>query len=94
MYDETNVGRVMSGLGACLRPIWVSTWTAYGINSTPKSARPSSPPPLPSTPTMIEVEAPWAKSSDELLRLFSVDQHVGLSPEQVAKHAEIYGRNG
>ncbi|KAF9466319.1 Ca-transporting ATPase [Collybia nuda] len=39
------------------------------------------------------MEAPWTKSPQEVLEHFSVDPARGLSSDQAAKHAEIYGKN-
>lgn len=40
------------------------------------------------------VEAPWTKTPQEILEQFSVDPARGLTSDQVAQHAEIYGKNG
>jgi hypothetical protein len=40
------------------------------------------------------MEAPWTKSPHEILEHFGVDSNRGLSSDQAAKHAEIYGKNG
>jgi hypothetical protein len=40
------------------------------------------------------MEAPWTKSPDQILEHFGVDSDRGLSSDQAAKHAEIYGKNG
>ena len=40
------------------------------------------------------MEAPWTKTPQEILDYFGVNPKDGLSEDQVAKHAEIYGRNG
>ena len=40
------------------------------------------------------MEAPWTKSPYEILKHFGVDPDRGLSSEQAAEHAEIYGKNG
>ncbi|KAG6888489.1 hypothetical protein C0995_007915 [Termitomyces sp. Mi166 len=39
------------------------------------------------------MDTPWTHSTEEILQHFGVDTSTGLSPGQVAKHAEIYGRN-
>jgi Ca2+ transporting ATPase len=39
------------------------------------------------------MEAPWAKSADELKNFFNVDQSIGLSREQVAANQKKYGFN-
>ncbi|KZV69679.1 Ca-transporting ATPase [Peniophora sp. CONT] len=39
------------------------------------------------------MEAPWTVTSDELLAHFAVDSANGLSPDQVSKHVELYGKN-
>ncbi|KAG5728382.1 Sarcoplasmic/endoplasmic reticulum calcium ATPase 3 [Termitomyces sp. T112] len=39
------------------------------------------------------MDTPWTRSPEEILQHFGVDARTGLSPGQVAKHAEIYGRN-
>lgn len=40
------------------------------------------------------MEAPWTKTPDQILEHFGVDPNRGLSSDQAAKHAEIYGKNG
>lgn len=40
------------------------------------------------------MDTPWTHSPEHILQYFGVDANTGLSPEQVVKHAEIYGRNG
>jgi hypothetical protein len=40
------------------------------------------------------MEAPWTKSPREILEHYGVDPNRGLSSDQAAKHAEIYGKNG
>lgn len=40
------------------------------------------------------MDAPWTKSPEEILAHFNVDPDRGLSNDQAAKHAEIYGKNG
>jgi Cation transporter/ATPase, N-terminus len=40
------------------------------------------------------MEAPWTKSPEDLLQHFHVSSGDGLSPDQVKKHAQIYGTNG
>lgn len=40
------------------------------------------------------MDSPWAKSPEEILQHFNVDAIRGLSSDQAAKHAELYGRNG
>ncbi|KAF8911134.1 calcium-transporting ATPase [Gymnopilus junonius] len=39
------------------------------------------------------MEAPWTKTPQEVLDYFGVNPKDGLSENQVAKHAEIYGKN-
>ncbi|TFK64086.1 Ca-transporting ATPase [Pluteus cervinus] len=39
------------------------------------------------------MDAPWTKTPDEILQHYTVNPSTGLSPGQVAKHAELYGRN-
>ncbi|GLB35360.1 hypothetical protein LshimejAT787_0209250 [Lyophyllum shimeji] len=39
------------------------------------------------------MDTPWTKSPEEILQHFTVDASRGLSTDQAAKHAEIYGRN-
>ncbi|KAG5647125.1 hypothetical protein DXG03_001080 [Asterophora parasitica] len=39
------------------------------------------------------MEFPWAQTPQDICRHFVVDAGRGLSPDQVSKHAEIYGRN-
>ncbi|KAF5330617.1 hypothetical protein D9619_006003 [Psilocybe cf. subviscida] len=39
------------------------------------------------------MEAPWTKSSKEILDHYAVDANRGLSQEQATKHAELYGKN-
>ncbi|KAF8892581.1 Ca-transporting ATPase [Infundibulicybe gibba] len=39
------------------------------------------------------MDAPWTKSPEEILAHFNVDPDRGLSNDQAAKHAEIYGKN-
>ncbi|KAG6886006.1 hypothetical protein C0993_006122 [Termitomyces sp. T159_Od127] len=39
------------------------------------------------------MDNPWTHSPEQILQHFGVDANTGLSPEQVVKHAEIYGRN-
>ncbi|KAG6821180.1 hypothetical protein H0H93_005400 [Arthromyces matolae] len=39
------------------------------------------------------MDTPWTHSPEEILQYYGVDTTAGLSPEQAAKHAEIYGRN-
>lgn len=39
------------------------------------------------------MEAPWAKSADEVQKFFGVDPNIGLTKEQVKKHQEKYGFN-
>lgn len=36
----------------------------------------------------------WAKSKEECLKYFNVDEEKGLSEDQVAKSQEKYGPNG
>jgi len=40
------------------------------------------------------MEAPWTRSTQEILDYYGVDATRGLSPAQAAKHAEKYGKNG
>lgn len=40
------------------------------------------------------MEAPWTKSPEHILQHFSVNAESGLSTEQAAQHAELYGKNG
>ncbi|TFY50385.1 hypothetical protein EVG20_g11550, partial [Dentipellis fragilis] len=39
------------------------------------------------------MDIPWTKSPDDVLLHFHVDAARGLSPDQVQKHAELYGKN-
>ncbi|KAF8968355.1 Ca-transporting ATPase [Flammula alnicola] len=39
------------------------------------------------------METPWTKSTKEILDYYGVDPNQGLSADQVAKHAQIYGKN-
>ncbi|PPQ99925.1 hypothetical protein CVT24_009560 [Panaeolus cyanescens] len=39
------------------------------------------------------MEAPWTKSPKLICDYYAVDSTRGLSPEQAAKHAQLYGRN-
>ncbi|KAF7295081.1 Calcium-transporting ATPase [Mycena indigotica] len=39
------------------------------------------------------METPWAQTTNELLEHFSVHPDRGLSSDQAAKHAQIYGKN-
>jgi len=39
------------------------------------------------------MDAPWAKSTEEVLRFFNVDQTVGLSESQVERNLKKYGPN-
>ncbi|KAF8232344.1 Ca-transporting ATPase [Tricholoma matsutake] len=39
------------------------------------------------------MQAPWTKSPHEILEHFGVDPNRGLSADQAAKHAEVYGKN-
>ncbi|KAF9452248.1 Ca-transporting ATPase [Macrolepiota fuliginosa MF-IS2] len=36
---------------------------------------------------------PWTRSPNDILQHFSVNPKRGLSPEQAARHAELYGKN-
>lgn len=40
------------------------------------------------------MEAPWTSTPQQILDYYAVDAKQGLSADQAAKHAEIYGRNG
>jgi Cation transporter/ATPase, N-terminus. len=40
------------------------------------------------------MESPWTKSPTAVLEHFGVNANRGLSSEQAAKHAELYGKNG
>jgi Ca2+ transporting ATPase len=40
------------------------------------------------------LDAPWTLSPEDSLAHFSVHADKGLSSDQAAKHAELYGRNG
>ncbi len=42
----------------------------------------------------LVLQEPWTRSPDELLQHFSVDKKRGLSSEEAARHAELYGKNG
>jgi len=37
---------------------------------------------------------PWASTPEQVLQHFGVDPSRGLTADQAAKHAEVYGRNG
>ena len=39
------------------------------------------------------MDAPWAKSTEEVLRFFNVDETVGLSESQVERNLKKYGPN-
>ncbi|EIW84968.1 Ca-transporting ATPase [Coniophora puteana RWD-64-598 SS2] len=39
------------------------------------------------------MDAPWTKEPSEILQHFRVDDKRGLSADQAAKHAELYGKN-
>ncbi|OCH95585.1 calcium-transporting ATPase [Obba rivulosa] len=39
------------------------------------------------------MEAPWTRTSEEVLQYYSVDATRGLTSDVAAKHAEIYGKN-
>ena len=39
------------------------------------------------------MDAPWAKSADEVQKFFGVDPNVGLSKEQIREHQKKYGFN-
>ncbi|KAF9036582.1 calcium-transporting ATPase [Panaeolus papilionaceus] len=39
------------------------------------------------------MEAPWTSTPQQILDYYAVDAKQGLSADQAAKHAEIYGRN-
>jgi Ca2+ transporting ATPase len=40
------------------------------------------------------MDTPWTKTPEEILQYYAVDPTSGLSPDQAAKHAELYGKNG
>jgi len=40
------------------------------------------------------MDTPWTKTPEEVLQYYAVDPTSGLGPIQVAKHAELYGKNG
>lgn len=40
------------------------------------------------------MEAPWTKTPQEILEQLGVDPAIGLTLDQAAQHAEIYGKNG
>jgi P-type Ca2+ transporter type 2A len=40
------------------------------------------------------MEASWTKSPQATLEYFGVDTIGGLTADQAAKHAELYGKNG
>lgn len=40
------------------------------------------------------MDVPWTKTPEEVLQYYVVDPTSGLSADQVAKHAELYGKNG
>lgn len=40
------------------------------------------------------MELPWAKTKEECLKYFNVDEEKGLSDDQVVKLQEKYGPNG
>jgi len=40
------------------------------------------------------METPWTKSPQQILEHYVVDPARGLTADQAAKHAEIYGKNG
>jgi len=42
----------------------------------------------------MAMESPWAHSSEQVLQHFGVDPTVGLAPDQVQKHVQLYGKNG
>ncbi|KAF8528225.1 hypothetical protein BU17DRAFT_81482 [Hysterangium stoloniferum] len=39
------------------------------------------------------MDVAWSRSPDEILQHFSVSEKIGLSCEQVKRHAQLYGRN-
>ncbi|KAL0947102.1 hypothetical protein HGRIS_013240 [Hohenbuehelia grisea] len=39
------------------------------------------------------MDAPWTKSPEQILEHFGVDSTRGLTADQAAKHAELYGKN-
>jgi P-type Ca2+ transporter type 2A len=40
------------------------------------------------------MEASWTKSPQAVLEYFGVDTTTGLTTDQAAEHAELYGKNG
>lgn len=43
---------------------------------------------------MTLLDAPWTLAPGQILEHFAVDPAVGLSGQQAANHALLYGRNG
>lgn len=43
---------------------------------------------------MALLDAPWTLVASQILEHFAVDPAVGLSGQQAANHALLYGRNG
>ena len=39
------------------------------------------------------MDATWSRTPDEVLQHFSVNEKIGLSCEQAATHAQLYGKN-
>ena len=37
---------------------------------------------------------PWTETPRAILSYYNVDPDVGLTTDQAARHAEIYGKNG
>ena len=40
------------------------------------------------------MDAPWTKTPKEVFEHFGIDPNRGLTADQAAKHAELYGKNG
>jgi len=40
------------------------------------------------------MDAPWTKTPEQVLQHYCVDPARGLSTDQAAKHAKLYGKNG
>jgi len=40
------------------------------------------------------MDTPWTKSPREILEHFRVHSEQGLTAEQAANHAKLYGKNG
>lgn len=47
-----------------------------------------------STPQKSEMDQAWAKTKEECLKFFNVEEDKGYSEDQVAKAQEKYGPNG